>query len=256
MTAKGWIGSVVCLAGLAAMSAKAEMVVLEGVDASTPTTGDLLDEVGEAGATTNVVEIAGLAVTARSGGAGQKINVTSTSLGVTIYGAGDDTDAFDDGEGMVLSFDKAVRINRIDFNGFESNETFVVEIEGQPGLVIPWTHLGNKSQDYIDTDVLVPAYTEMLFHTQGGSVVGLDGIDLSVVGGTGRPGLSFGWTNGTGRVAVAFDGAPGTNYILQQCGTLASNTWIAISAPFSTNGEWVVDATDATGFFRAVEEGP
>ena len=42
----------------------------------------------------------------------------------------------------------------------------------------------------------------MLFHTQGGSVVGLDGIDLSVVGGTGRPGLSFGWTNGTGRVAV------------------------------------------------------
>ena len=47
-------------------SVKAQMIVLEGVDSSTITTGNLLDGVDNAGITTNVVEIPGLQIDRKS----------------------------------------------------------------------------------------------------------------------------------------------------------------------------------------------
>ena len=75
---------------VAITSARADMIVLEGVDSATVTTGDLLDGAAAVPVPVSVAEVAGLQLTAWSGGAGQIINTTSSSLGINLDAVSDD----------------------------------------------------------------------------------------------------------------------------------------------------------------------
>lgn len=237
---------------LAAGFAEAQMIVLEGVDGPTLTTGDLLDETDHIGRTTNVVEIAGLQVTARSGGSTQDVNVTTSSMGIDSDGSGDSSAELEDGEKLILSFNKDLRINRFDFNGFVSGEVIKVFIEGMDSLTLEHDDLSNKSSDYLNTNIVVTANTEIEFSVTGTSVIGLDGIDVTVLGGSGDPSLSFLSSNGIPRISIEFDGAAITNYVLQSCTNLTSNVWSTVSAPIAGDTNWVVETTNSIEFFRAV----
>jgi hypothetical protein len=242
-------GAILWVAGCA----EAQMIVLEGAS-GTLTTGDLLDEADHIGRTTNVVEISGLQITARSGGATQDVNVTAVSMGINSDGSGDDSDALEAGEKLILSFNKDLRINRFDFNQVASGEVVNVFIEGMDGLVLGHDELSNKSSDYLDTNIVVNANTEIEFYVTGSSIVGLDGIDVTVLSGSGDPSLSLIRSNGTSRVSIAFEGLATTNYVLQSCTNLTSNNWNTVSAPVTVNTNWVVETTNSIEFFRAVRE--
>jgi len=159
----------------------ADLMVLEGVDTSTITTGDLLDGIDHIGTSVPVVEIPGLFLTARSGGGTQIINATATSLGINTDGGGDDTDAFDAGESMVISFNKDIRVNLLDFNLFEEGDSFAIVVGGTNALSIAYNDLSNKLSDWYATSLVIAAGTEIEFTTSSPTPVGLDGIDLDVI---------------------------------------------------------------------------
>ena len=160
-------------------TAHGEIIQFEGGSSTILTTGNLLDEVDHIGITTHVVEIEGLLITARSGAANQKINVTNTSLGINADGA-DDTDAFENGEQIILSFNKAIRINQLDFNLFDADESFTLVVDGFDPVVIAFNDLSNKTSDLYDSDFWIPANTDMALFTTGTSVIGLDAMDVTV----------------------------------------------------------------------------
>lgn len=173
------IAAIGCALAVAA-AAQADMIVLEGVDAATVTTGDLLDGTSILPATVAVAEIAGLQLTARSGGLDQVVNTTTSSLGINLDAGTDDTDAFDVGEILFLSFSKPVRINQVDFNGFDAGESFALTADGLP-ISITYDDLANKSSDVYDLSLELAAGTELSFAAGAGSVIGLDGIDITVI---------------------------------------------------------------------------
>lgn len=245
-----WIACLVC--GLAGFS-HAQTMVLKGAEGTT--TGELLDGTRNLGITTNVVEISGLMITARTGNTSQQINATTTSLGINTDDISDDTDAFEAGESLVLSFDRDIRISQFDFKGFESNETFTVAVTGLPVVVISYEDLNNKSTDVFNTNIVVLAETEIELFTTGGSIIGLDGIELTVLDANVKPSLTLVPTNGMASVAVVFSEAPGTSYTLQSVGDLAdSNGWQTVSAPFSSSTNWMLETTNDAIFYRVVPE--
>lgn len=160
---------------------RADMVVLEGVDSSTITTGDLIDGLSLTPATINVAEVPGLQLTAWTGGADQIINTTTSSLGINADGAGDDTDALDAGETLFLSFSQDVRINQIDFNVFDAGESLSLAVNGVTPFDIAYDDLDNKSSDVYSMSLEVPASAQIQFAAGAGSVIGLDGIDITVI---------------------------------------------------------------------------
>lgn len=160
----------------------ADMMILEGIDSLTTTTGDLIDGAGPAGITTGVEEIPGLLITARSGGSSQTVNATTTSLGIDTTGSGDDTDAFDVGEVLILSFSQDVRINLLDFNLFDDpSESFTVSVGSLETYDIAYDDLSNKTSGWFTTNWVVSAGTNITFSTSGPNPIGLDGIDLNVI---------------------------------------------------------------------------
>ena len=235
-------------------AASAQMVFLEGVDPGTLTTGDLLDGVDHTGITTNVVEIPGLEITARSGATNQNINVTSGSMGITIFNSGDDTDALEEGEKLILSFSKEIRINRLDFNQFATGESITVAIDGDVTEIHDLA-LSNRASDYLDTNWVVSAHAEIEFFTTGASTVGLDGIDITVLGASSVPTLSLVSSNGVASVLATFNGENSTGYILQYRPDLAdSNEWNTVFSSFATNSSWQIETTHGCGFYRAVAD--
>lgn len=233
-----------------AIVARGEMVHLEGINSETLTTGDLLDGTRDSGITTNVVEIPGLEITARSGGSDQELNATADNFGINTDGSGDVTDAFEAGEQFLFSFNKTVQINQLDFNRFDEDESITLVVGGEI-TEIPYQELTNKGSDYLDTNLVVAANTEIEFYTTGSSTIGLDGIDLTVLSGAPELSLVFGGASAT--VSATFDGAAPTNYVLQHSVDLAdSNGWTTISGLFSSNSEWQVAATNSCGYYRAV----
>ncbi len=235
-------------------SAQGQMILLEGVDTETLTTGNLLDGVDHTGISTQVVEIPGLEISARSGAPDQDINVTVSSLGITIFNSGDDTDAFDSGEKIIISFDKDIRINRLDFNQFTTGESITISV-GAETLEIHDLALSNRGSDYLDTNWVVSAHTEIEFYTTGTSTVGLDGMDVTVLEPIHELTLSLASSNGTASVLAAFNMAASTNYVLQYKGGLMdSNGWSTVSAPFSSNTIWSVETTNHSGFYRVIAE--
>jgi hypothetical protein len=161
--------------------AGADLLIFEGVDSETITTGDLLDGASIAPVTNHTVEIPSLELIAWTGGEDQTINTTTTSLGINLDGSGDDSDAFDDGEVLHLSFSEPVIMNTLDFNLFDAGESFNVQFGTESMYVISYDDLANKSSDTFAFNTEVPAYTDIQFFTTGSDVIGLDGIDVSVI---------------------------------------------------------------------------
>ena len=228
------------------------LIVLEG---GTPeTTGNLLDGVGHMGATTNVVEIPGLEITARSGGSNQLINANLGYFGINdLTTTNEVADAFDAGEKMIISFNKDLRINQFDFNRFSVGESITVSI-GDDVLEIHDLDLSDRGSDYLDTNIIVSAHTEIEFYTTGLSVVGLDGINVTLLESAQGFDLSMVYSNGMMHVAAIFDEPANTNYILQCCDDLTSNVWTTVSGSFAANTNWIFESTNNSGFFRVIAE--
>ena len=83
------------------VSVNAKLINLEGLSSSQITTGNLIDGVRNVSITTNVVEIPGLQITARSGETNQTINALADSLGIDSDGSEDDSSHFEAGEKLV-----------------------------------------------------------------------------------------------------------------------------------------------------------
>ncbi|QBG47337.1 hypothetical protein EGM51_08025 [Verrucomicrobia bacterium S94] len=241
--------------GLFSVSVNAESLILHNGGSGFLTTGDLLDEADKTGITTNVVEIPDLKITARSGDAGQKINTTATSLGVTVHGTGDDTDRFEYGESIILSFDKQVQIKAFDMVGFNSNSVFTVAVAGKAPFDITYGDLPNKVVQFYSTNLIVEAHNELtLYVGNTNSVIGLQTIDLDVLDGSGDLSLSLKTSNDWVNIAAEFNGTAAANYVLQSSTNLASNVWNAVSESFSMNTNWTFSATNEAGFYRVVEQ--
>ncbi|VGO18249.1 hypothetical protein [Pontiella sulfatireligans] len=159
-----------------------EMIVFEGVDASTVTTGDLLEGVSNVWITNTVQEFSGLEMRARSGSGTQSLNANNDYFGINSDIAGEDSRAFDVGETMFLSFDQSVRIDRIDFNLFDSGETFTVKISGMDAVAIRWDDLSQQNQDYIDfaEGLEVAANVKIEFYASSGSI-GIDSMNVEMI---------------------------------------------------------------------------
>jgi hypothetical protein len=238
--------------GVMEMGVVAQTIILEGIDGSTLTTGDLIDEADEIGLTTNVVEIPDLQITARSGAANQDVNSLTQSLGIDSDGGVDDSDAFEDGEQMFLSFNKDLAITQFDFNGVESGEVFRIEVDGAV-LDIAYDDLANKSTDIFNTNLLVTAGQDIGFSVANtNSIIGLDGLTVNVIAGADVPGLNILSSNGMIYVSALFDGAAVTNHVLQCSTNLATNVWTTISGPFTSDTNWIVEATNSAGFYRVI----
>jgi len=244
----------VYVAGFVAMVAcvNAQMIDLTSETGAAITTGELIDEVRDLGVTTNVVEIAGLKISARSGASNQKINALAKSCGIDSDGSGDDSSHLEAGEKLILSFDRDIQINRLDFNHVTAGESITVTIAGTNVWEIVDLEMSNRISDYMDTNMVVSANSEIEFYTTGTSMVGIDGIDVTVLGGS-APGLSITETNGVRSVMATFEGAASGTYALQYSTDLTSNEWNTVSAPFSTNASWLVDATNSSGFYRIIQ---
>lgn len=79
----------------------------------------------------------------------------------------------------------------------------------------------------------------------------VNGTTVELSGGI-VPELSIDVSNGEVSVSAVFDGASSTNFVLQSCNDLASNDWNTVSAPFTTNAIWDIEATNSLGFYRAI----
>ena len=164
--------------------AQGEIVSFEGLASSETTTGETLDSFRDGGITTQVLEIDNLLISARSGGESQELNATGGdegSFGINTASISDETDAFESGEKLILSFDKDIQISRIDFNRLGSAETFSVAIAGQSTIVVEYDDLAQKQFGWFDTSLMISANTEIEFYTTGTSVVGLDSITMQVI---------------------------------------------------------------------------
>ncbi|VGO12133.1 hypothetical protein PDESU_00684 [Pontiella desulfatans] len=233
------------------LGVNAEMVYFKGIDASTITTGDLLEGVRNLGITTNVQEIMGLLISARSGETNQQLNANNSYFGINdTLTTNDVADAFDVGERMIISFSKDIQVNRLDFNQFTAGESITVSVAGDV-FEIHDLELTHRGSDYLDTNLVVAAGAEIEFYTTGSSVVGLDGIDLTVLGGSGELLLSLIPSNHMTHVTAHFDGAATTNYILQSCTNMVSNAWVNVSS-FVGDTNWVFNATNDVEYYRAI----
>jgi hypothetical protein len=243
------------IAGLLAVvgCVQAQMIDFTAISGDAITTGERIDGVRQLGITTPVVEISGLHLTARSGSATQTINALNASCGIDSDGSGDHSSRLEAGEQLIISFDRDIQINRFDFNHFFSNEVITVAIEGMGDLVIDDEALSNRVSDYLDTNLVVSADTEITFYTISDYDIGLDGLDITVLDPIKEFALSVDMTPGNEKVMASFSSEASTNYVLQyRNGLTDSNGWSTASAPFSTNSTWEIETTHTSGFFRAI----
>ena len=250
-------GSWLVMVGLLVSGAKAQRIVFEGIDETTVTTGNLLKDVRDVGITTNVQEIGGLIISARSGGSEQKLNTTNGdegSFGVNTDNMADETDAFEAGEKLIISFNRSIQLNRIDFNRLQSGETFTIAGVGLDNVEIAYADLANKTYGYFDTNLTISAGSEVELYTTGDSVVGLDGIDVTVLGSRKELDLSIVHSSGTTHLVATVNETSSSNYALQCCDNLASNVWTTISGSFATSTNWMFESSNSCGFYRVIAE--
>ncbi len=163
------------------MPGNAGTIIFEG-SSSAITTGELFEDVSNAWTTNQVAEFQGLEIRARTDDANHLLNANLGEFGINSDLAEDNTEAFDVGEIMVLSFDKPVRIDLLDFNRFDSNDAFSVEVAGQNDVAIGYDDLDNKSSDFIafSPGIAIAADTEVRFYASAGTI-GLDSMDVTVI---------------------------------------------------------------------------
>jgi hypothetical protein len=219
------------------------------------TTGEAIEGIENTALATNVQEIAGLQITARSGDPEHRLNANSQSFGINNLATNADEAArFEAGEKMILSFDKSVVITNLDFRAFDAGEAFTVAVAGQAPVVVDYDGLDNKTSDHIATNISVSAGTEIEWFTTGTGEIGLESIGLEVSGNGGGVTLSLQPSNSTVYVIADFDGAATTNYVLQSSTNLVSNAWDTVSGTISSDTNISVDASPPASFFRIIVE--
>ncbi len=241
------------------IAAQTQTIVFEGINVSTSTTGKLLEGVTDAGITSHVVEIPGLLITARSTENNHFLNSNLESFGINAPG-GDQAEAelFNHGERMIFSFNKDVKIIRIDFNRFDSGEVFVVVVDGV-SMNISHDVLTERKSDYLDTDIVVNADSMVeFFVADTNSAIGLDSMDVTVLDGSKTLSLSIVASNGMAYVGADFvDGAATTtHYVLQSSTNLlrSNNSWLNATAAFNTGTNWVLPMDGNLSFYRAISQ--
>ncbi|MDZ8117320.1 hypothetical protein [Pontiella agarivorans] len=241
--------------GLLSVSVRAGTIVLHNGGSEVHTTGDQIDEADHHGLSTNVVEIAGLNLFIQSGATNQNVNALASSMGIDSDGGADDTDRFEFGEHMIFSFDQKVEITKLDMVGFESNSTFIVDVDGQAPFSITYEDLENKTSQFFTTNIVVEAHTDILVSVGNtNSVIGLQSIDLDVLEGSGNLFLRLETSNDWINIAAEFDGPVTTNYVLQSSTNLASNVWNGVSTSFRSDTNWSFNTTRSTEYFRVIEQ--
>jgi hypothetical protein len=243
---KRWLGVVIAV--LTGFFANAETVLFK-TSTEYVTTGEVIEGGYNVDFTTNVQEIAGLQITVRSGETNQQINANSESFGINnVETIADEAARFEFDESLILSFNKTIEITQINFRFFEEGETFHISVDGEPDFLISYADLTSIGSDIIDTNLVVAANTEIRLFTN--EQIGLESMDITVLGGAGEPALSLISSNGTTYVRAGFDGMATTNYVIQSCTNLVSNGWITVSAPFSADTNMAVDTIHESVFYR------
>jgi hypothetical protein len=249
MKAHAWLVVIGMMVGVVS----GETVHFDGVSGAQVTTGDLLDGADHLGLTTNVVEISGLNISAWSGGTNQIVKTLVDSMGINRDQENPEYIRLDNGEMLTLSFDKDIEITKLDFNHFDDGETITISFEEMFDIPLSWSNLSQKSSDYLLTNIVVSAGTKITYFIDNtNSVIGLDGIDLTVIGGAGDLILSLDSSNSMMFVNAEFDGAAITNYVIQSCTNLTSNVWNTVSSEFNVSTNMSFNATNDAQYFRAI----
>lgn len=240
--------------GLMAGSTQAGTVLMR-TDGDYTTTGDLIEGAYNAPLTTNVQEIADLVITAYSGATNHQLNADSGSLGINNKSTTSDQAArFEAGEKLILSFNKDVEITQFDFRYFDAGESFVIASSNQADFIIEYDALSDKGSDFIHTNLTIMAETEITLFAITSGNIGLEGLEMSVLGGSGNLVLSLAMSNSMSVVTADFDGTAAGTYVMQTSTNLASNVWNTVSAPFSSDTNWVIEATNRAEFYRVVPQ--
>ena len=219
------------------------------------TTGALLTGTKEIAVTTNVQEIAGLLITAGTTSSNYVLSANSRSFGVNTRSTTDDeASRFDAGEVLILSFNKAVEITFFDLRNFESGEYFTFSVDGQPDFVIDHDKQDSTGSDYLSTNLVIAAHTDVrLFATTTGNV-GFEALDITVLEESRPLSLSLTMSNSTAYVFADFDGAATTNYVLQSSTNLTTNVWTTVSAAFAADTNLLIEADHDSVYYRVIAE--
>lgn len=218
-------------------------------------TGEAIEGTYNSALETNVQEIAGLVIRARTDATNHQINADSGSLGINnISTTSDKAARFETGEHLILSFSKDIEITQFNFRYFEAGESFVIASSNQADFVIEYDALSDKGSDFINTNLTVYANTEITLYVITSGNIGLEGLDLSVLGSSGDLVLSMERSNSMMQVSAGFDGTATTSYVLQSSTNLTSNVWNTISGTFSSDTNWVLETTNSAVWYRAIAE--
>ena len=209
------------------------------------TTGEGIEGVHNVPFTTNVAEVIGLKITARSDNQDHEINADSSGMGINNELIGDDQPArFEVSEKMVLSFDKDIEIKTLDLRFFDTNDLFVVEA-GASLLEITYDLLSHKTHDLIHTNIFISSHTDIQFQLTAGDNVALEALELIVIDSSAS--LSIAASNQW--VYVEADVVGYDEYELEGANSLLSKNWHSIDI-FTTSTNWIFQRIDPTYFYR------
>lgn len=218
-------------------------------DHSEGSTGSLIEGVRNISLTTNVPEVEGLNITARSDNEDHQLNANADGIGINVDSISDEPARFENGEKMILSFDKNVLITRFDFRFFEDHERFIIE-HGSETLEITWDMLSNKNSDYIDTNVVVDANTDIAFFTVSTNVIAVESLELQVLENDNLPPLTLTPSNSMLHLSAEVEVPSDRQFSLDTSNTLKSDSWNSIST-FSASTNWVIMPAEDKQFFMS-----
>ncbi|QHI68612.1 PEP-CTERM sorting domain-containing protein [Tichowtungia aerotolerans] len=163
------------------LNAGAATVYLENGGASLETTGDSLDGIGTNWTAVSVFEIPGLTVNFATALDGQTLNSNSGDFGIDSSILGEVNDRFDYGEVALMSFNKDIRITKLDFSVLDDAETFNFII-GLETNSVSYGDLSNQNSAYLEGISWEVAAGEVIrLEVSEGSSISLDSLDLIVV---------------------------------------------------------------------------
>lgn len=232
---------------LITINAMATTVNFKNIEGST---GSFIDGVLNVPITTNVAEVMGLKITVRSGDVNHELNAVADGFGINdlLDTNINERIRFNEEEKLILSFDKDIIITQFDFQFFDYGEHFYIE-HSTGVLDITWDDLSHKNSDYIHTNLVVSAHSDIGFFVTGNDNIGLQSLDIDVLGNVNLPLLTLTHSNNILYLSAQVTNPSETLYFLNSSHLLESNTWETINS-FSTSTNWVFPSTNEMHFFR------
>ena len=213
-------------------------------------TGLLIDGVKNSPITTNVAEVLGLKITVRSDDVNHELNAVTDGFGINdlLDTNMNERVRFNEGEKLVLSFDKDIVITQFDFQFFDDGEHFFVE-HSTGVLDITWDDLSHKSSDYIYTNLVVSANSDIGFYVTGSDNIGLQSLNVDVLDSNQLPFLTLTHSNHLLHLSAEVENPSGKLFLLNSALALDTNAWEPINT-FSTSTNWVFTSTNEIHFFH------